>query len=237
MSLDPPYQAKTQSEVELMICITANNYLLHEHHAGRLSAESVLRTRKDWANKNRPQVVQFQYDIGTQRDLVAANIGTVNFHGESGESALVLNATLYSWKVMAKEMSVRTFCAPDSVVRKHLHDAHKILEMLGAPLVTFLAFQELQLKALGKITDKVRQKGETRLDFSRTRQNSETQTPGSTQTRDSRKTSKETYESGEGTTTHARKTSNEEKIWVKDICENSRGGRLGLMMKQRDPSA
>ena len=237
MSLDPPYQAKTQSEVELMICITANNYLLHEHHAGRLSAESVSRIRRDWAHKNRPQVIQFQYDIGTQRDLVVANIGAVKLHGESGESALVLNATLYSWKVMAKEMSVRTFCVPDSVMRKHLHDAHKILEMLGAPLVTFLAFQELQLKALSKITDKVRQKGETRLDVSRTRQNSEAQTPSSTQTMHSRKTSKGTYESSEGPTAHSRKTSNEEKMWVKDTCENSRGGRLGLMMKQRDRSA
>lgn len=49
---------------------------------------------------------------------------------------------------MAKEMSIRTFCYPDSVIRKHMHDTHKILEMLGGPLVTFLAFQELQMGAL-----------------------------------------------------------------------------------------
>ena len=63
---------------------------------------------------------------------------------------------------MAKEMSVRTFCAPDSQVRKHMHDAHKILEMLGAPLVTFLAFQELQLKTLAKFNEAAKQMEEKR---------------------------------------------------------------------------
>ena len=49
--------------------------------------------------------------------------------------------------------SVRTFCTPDIVTKKHMHDCYKILEMLGAPLVTFLAFQEIQIKALGIMKD------------------------------------------------------------------------------------
>lgn len=49
---------------------------------------------------------------------------------------------------MAREMSVRTFCMPDSVIRKHLHDCYRVLELLGAPVVTFLAFQEVQVRAL-----------------------------------------------------------------------------------------
>ena len=66
---------------------------------------------------------------------------------------MVLNATMYAWKVMAKEMSVRTFCTPDSVLRKHMHDAHRVLEMLGAGLSTFLALQELQVSALKEMAD------------------------------------------------------------------------------------
>ena len=57
-------------------------------------------------------------------------------------------------------MSVRTFCNPDSVIKKHMHDTHKVLEMLGAPLVTFLAFQELQVKALATIRETQKKKAE-----------------------------------------------------------------------------
>ena len=34
------------------------------------------------------------------------------------------------------------------MIKKHMTDCYRILEMLGAPLVTFLAFQEIQVKAL-----------------------------------------------------------------------------------------
>lgn len=67
---------------------------------------------------------------------------------------------MLSWKTLAKEMSVRTFCQPDSVVRKHMHDCYKILEMLGAPLLTFLAFQEIQVKTLRVIKEKQEQREE-----------------------------------------------------------------------------
>ena len=58
-----------------------------------------------------------------------------------------MSAVLSAWKTNAREMSVRTFCAADSVVKKHLRDTYRVLEMLGAPLVTFLAFQEMSVKA------------------------------------------------------------------------------------------
>ncbi|KLJ05340.1 hypothetical protein EMPG_11187 [Blastomyces silverae] len=148
ISLDPPTQAKLYSEVELMICVTANKFLLDQHKEGRISVDSVTKVTNFWASKNRPQVVQFQFDQLTQRDLVIYNLRTFKFHGECAQNVVALNATLRNWKAIAKEMSVRTFCTPDSVIRKHMHDTHKILEMLGAPLVTFLAFQELQVNTL-----------------------------------------------------------------------------------------
>jgi hypothetical protein len=97
--------------------------------------------------------VEFQFDQATQRDLILYNIRTFKFHGESAINVVILNGSLYNWKAVAKEMSVRTFCTADSVIRKHMHDAHKILEMLGAPLVTFLAFQELQVKTLAMMKE------------------------------------------------------------------------------------
>ncbi|EEP75496.1 predicted protein [Uncinocarpus reesii 1704] len=148
ISLDPPTQAKLYSELELMICATANKFLMSQYHQGRMSADSVTKVMQFWISKNRPQVREFQFDQATQRDLILYNIENFAFHGEAAKDMVIRNAAMLNWKIMAKEMSVRTFCYPDSVIRKHMHDAHKILEMLGAQCVVFLAFQELQVNSL-----------------------------------------------------------------------------------------
>lgn len=153
ISLDPPTQAKLYSEIELMICATANQYLMTQRREGRISIESIAKITNFWASKGRPQVIEFQFDQATQRDLILYNLKTFRFYGERAENAVSLNSMMYNWKTLAKEMAVRTFCTPDSVIRKHLHDIYQILEMLGAPLVTFLAFQEIQVKALKVMRD------------------------------------------------------------------------------------
>ncbi|KAH0542001.1 hypothetical protein FGG08_003550 [Glutinoglossum americanum] len=153
ISLDPPAQAKLYCEVELMICVTANNYLLQQRKEGRMSVESLTKVVEAWKNKGRPQVVEFQFDQATQRDLVLYNLKTFRFYGDRAENVITINSMMFGWKTIAKEMSVRTFCYPDSMIRKHLHDIYKILELLGAPLTTFLAFQELQVKTLNLMRD------------------------------------------------------------------------------------
>lgn len=64
---------------------------------------------------------------------------------------------------MAREMNVRTFCSPDSTIKKQMHDLYRVLEMLGAPGVTFVAFQQMQLHALnimkGKAGDRKKYEG------------------------------------------------------------------------------
>jgi hypothetical protein len=153
ISIGPDQQAKIYCEIELMICTTANKFLGTQRKVGLMSADSVSKVLTQWLNKNRPQVVEFQFDQATQRDLILYNINTFRFHGEARTNPMILNSTMYAWKVMAKEMSVRTFCMPDSVIRKHLHDAHKVLELLGAGLTTFLFLQELQVDALKTIAE------------------------------------------------------------------------------------
>lgn len=151
VSLQPPEQAKLYSEMELMICAAANKFLLDQKEADRISFESVQKVTNFWVSKNRPQVIDFMFDQSTQRDLVADNVKTFRFCGPSAEDPISMHTMLLSWKTLAKEMSVRTFCSPDSVIKKQMHDSYKILEMLGAPMVTFLAFQELQVDALKKM--------------------------------------------------------------------------------------
>ncbi|RMJ20793.1 hypothetical protein PHISP_08336, partial [Aspergillus sp. HF37] len=148
ISLDSLTQAKLYSDMEFMICSSANNFLVGQYNAGHVSRESIKKTSDFWVSKNRPQVVEFQFDQATQRQLILSNVRTLDFHGESATNPILLHSNLQNWKAIVKEMSVRTFCLPDSAIRKHLYDIHKILDMLGAPLSTFLAFQELQMRTL-----------------------------------------------------------------------------------------
>ncbi|KAL6236147.1 hypothetical protein BDW75DRAFT_250331 [Aspergillus navahoensis] len=148
VSLDAAAQSKLYSEMEMMICVSANQFLMQEYAGGRVSEESIKRINKFWGSKNRPGVVEFQYDQATQRQLILTNIRTLHFNGESSTNPVALHSNLHNWKAVVKEMSVRTFCAPDSVIRKHMHDIQKLLDMLGAPIATFLAFEELQMRTL-----------------------------------------------------------------------------------------
>ena len=151
VSLSPPEQAKALSELELLMAFSANRFLRHESEAGRLSPVSLVQLQEAWTSLHRPPVKQFLYDQLTQRELVMANFKQVKVHGECASNPLALNSAMYNWKTMAKEMSVRTFCTPDSVIQKWLHDAHRILEMLGAPMRTFLTLQDMQVRTLSRM--------------------------------------------------------------------------------------
>lgn len=137
-----------------MICATANEYLQTQQHFHRMSPSSVAKVTQAWFAKNRPQVIEFMYDQQTQRDLVLYNLKTFRFYGPNAENVVALNSMMMAWKQLSKDMSLRTFCMPDSVVKKQLHDCHKVLEMLGAPIVTFMAFQRLQIHTYQLIKDR-----------------------------------------------------------------------------------
>ena len=143
--------------MELMICAAANKFLMDQKEANRMSLESVEKVTSFWISKNRPQVIDFQFDQGTQRDLVEHNVKTFRFCGPSAEDPVSMHTMLLAWKTLAKEMSVRTFCSPDSMIKKQMTDCYKILEMLGSPMVTFLAFQTIQVEALQKMHERTEQ--------------------------------------------------------------------------------
>lgn len=146
ISLDPSYQARLIADVELMLVISANRFLTREATAGRISRHSIEKFRRDWEAKNLAQVVEYQFDQGTQRAIILDNLRDVRFCGEIGNNPIALTAALHAWGIMVKEMNVRTFCAGDSVIRKWLNDTPRILEMLGAPYITFSTFEKIQTK-------------------------------------------------------------------------------------------
>lgn len=143
-----------------MICATANYYLNVQQQEGRVSVESLAKVTQWWASKNRPQVLEFMFDQATQRDIVLYNLKTFRFYGPNADNIISMNTMMLSWKTLAREMSIRTFCTPDAVIKKHMHDTYKILEMLGAPLVTFLAFQSIQIRALALMKEQQKKKDE-----------------------------------------------------------------------------
>lgn len=143
-----------------MVVATANNYLLIQKEEGRMSYESVAKITNFWAQKNRPQVIDFMFDQLTQRDLILYNLKTFRFYGPNAENPMSMNAMMNSWKTLAKEMSVRTFCTGDSTIRKQIQDIYKILELLGAPMVTFMAFQQIQVRILKTMREKQKERDE-----------------------------------------------------------------------------
>ena len=129
-----------------------------KHNMGVSQKTQLPRSDEVGSRKNLPQVLEYHYDQATQRELLLANFRSVQFSGQIGNDPVALNSTMLSWGTLAKEMSVRTFCSADSAIKKQLHDAQRILEMLGAPLITCLAFEQLHVKALAMMTKRQKER-------------------------------------------------------------------------------
>jgi hypothetical protein len=116
---------------------------MEQYNQGRMLADSIRKATNFWKSKGRAQVVEFKYDQLTQHDIVMANHKNFRFHGVHANSNVHINAILHTWWKDAKEMSIRTFCSPDSVVEKHIVDCYKTLYLLGAHPAQLLALREV----------------------------------------------------------------------------------------------
>jgi hypothetical protein len=138
--------------MELMLVTATNVFLMEEARAGRLSAGAIGRARQTWANKaNGFEIIEFQYDVETQRMLVLNDMSRLRFHGSAAGNLHVTNVAFHSWGSLAAVLRTRVFCHNDEFVRGMLHDAHRIVDMLGGPAPVRLALQELQLRVLAKM--------------------------------------------------------------------------------------
>ncbi|KAF3384566.1 hypothetical protein F1880_002795 [Penicillium rolfsii] len=165
-SLTSIVQARLYSELEVMICDTANNFILQQYYDGRVSQHSINKINAAWNAKNNHHVVEFRFDQATQRELILANRRSMEFTGDSSRFPIRLQTNLMNWKKIAHEMSIRTFCLPDSAIRKHLYDLRQIIDMMNPSLETLRAFQDLCTRAQGQMLDQVaaaRRQSEARL--------------------------------------------------------------------------
>lgn len=143
VSIKSSGQSKLWSELEFMLLETCNNFLKDELEHGRLSRESIIRAKRQWQARNRPQVIEFYYDQATQYEIIIGNLRTVKLYSDYAEDAVMLNSVLHQWKILIRELSVKTLCMPDSIVRRWLHDGRRVLELLGAPPISLAHLDRL----------------------------------------------------------------------------------------------
>lgn len=163
VSLSPYVQGDFYMQLELLLNIESNNFLMHELEADRISVSSIKTIAEQWRNKGRPQVLGLRFDLITQRELVGLNVETMHFSGVNSFHKQRLLGVLAAWRVLAKEISIRTFCQPDSAVKKHLHDAEKVLEAMNASGDSMLAFQEMRSRVTTEIYKEERLDTERRV--------------------------------------------------------------------------
>ncbi|KAJ5488806.1 hypothetical protein N7539_003696 [Penicillium diatomitis] len=153
-SLDSDKQAKLYAELEVLICNTANDFILEQYYAGRISQHSIDKVNAGWNNKNQHHVNEFRFDQATQRELIVANRRRIAFTGDSARLPICVQTNLHNWKCLAREMSVRTFCLPDSAIRKHLFDLRQIITMMNPKLDTLMTFQRVSSEINDQMLDK-----------------------------------------------------------------------------------
>ena len=162
VSIKSSGQSKLWSELEYMLIETSNSFLKEELESGRLSRDSIVHTKRQWQAKSRPQVIEFYYDITTQYDLIIANLRTIQLYSDYANDAIMLNSVLYQWKILIRELSVKTLCMPDSIVRRWLHDERRVLELLGASQITLSHLDRLSSLCLAVIGSAEKERAKAR---------------------------------------------------------------------------
>ncbi|KAK4864139.1 hypothetical protein LT330_010169 [Penicillium expansum] len=130
ITLNTDVQSILYAEIENMITHAANEFLMKEYYEGHLSTSSLHKVKKRWEKKHMPGVPQFRFDQKTQYRIISSNRNHVKFGKTS--NGLGPHTILSNWKKIYKNMNIRTFVTPDSVIKKHIHDILDLLELLNA---------------------------------------------------------------------------------------------------------
>ncbi|KAI1734895.1 hypothetical protein F4680DRAFT_462074 [Xylaria scruposa] len=134
ISLNAREQSLLYCELEYNLNNALDAYFKAQLNSGRLEASKLSRIADVWAQKGRPKVISFRYDLETQVDLITAHIDNFRFYGPvHAEGPAAIAGLLYAMKTNARYMRIRTFCQPDSVIAKHVLDAQNFLRLLGSP--------------------------------------------------------------------------------------------------------
>ncbi|KAI9717221.1 MAG: hypothetical protein M1828_007415 [Chrysothrix sp. TS-e1954] len=153
ISLAVGKQAKFYMEIDVLLQREANLFLLKEYRKGNLSVESVQKVVKYWRGLGRAQVTEFRYDLSTQRELVALNVETIDFAGVNALNPYKIPVALNTWKGLAREISIRTYCQGDSAVKKQMHDAQLVLDLMDPDAGAWNSLKQIRDRVLEEISD------------------------------------------------------------------------------------
>ncbi|KAK3321383.1 hypothetical protein B0T19DRAFT_403928 [Cercophora scortea] len=132
ISLDPRDQGLLYCELEFILAMALNDYILAQFNAGRLETDKLRKVSDNWQRKGRPKVVGFRYDLETQLDLIGMHVNDFKFYGQVA-SPVAISGIIEMMKVDARALRIRTFCHPDTVIAKQLGDAQILFNLLGCP--------------------------------------------------------------------------------------------------------
>jgi len=131
ISLSPREQSLLYCELEYHLTGAIHDYITDELERGHLVADNLKKIADFWVSQGRPKVVGFRYDLETQLELVNLHINDFNFYGRRQSNPVEIAGLLHCMKVNARQMRVRTFCQPDSVVAKQLVDSQSLFNMIN----------------------------------------------------------------------------------------------------------
>ncbi|KAI1815056.1 hypothetical protein GGS20DRAFT_584868 [Poronia punctata] len=134
ISLDPREQSLMYGELEFNLNNALDSYIKVQLNAGRLNPGKLSRVSDAWAQKGRPKVVGFRYDLETQIELVMSHVEEFRFYGPrpiEGEASVL--GLLQAMKSNARYLRVRTYCHPDTVIAKQILDSQNLLRLLDSP--------------------------------------------------------------------------------------------------------
>ncbi|RCI11915.1 hypothetical protein L249_4196 [Ophiocordyceps polyrhachis-furcata BCC 54312] len=142
ISLDPREQSLLYCELEFHLTTALSDYITAELDKGHLVAGNLKQVSDFWASRGRPKVVGFRYDLETQLQLICLHAHDFDFHGRPQRNLAEIGGLLGVMKTHARQMRVRTFCQPDSVIAKQLADAQALFDLINVNSTQQLALSE-----------------------------------------------------------------------------------------------
>ncbi|PHH81111.1 hypothetical protein CDD80_2096 [Ophiocordyceps camponoti-rufipedis] len=142
ISLDPREQSLLYCELEYHLTTALNDFITAELEKGHLVPDNLKQVSDAWANRGRPKVIGFRYDLETQLQLVSLHVHDFEFHGRRQSSPSEIGTLLGVMKSHARQMRLRTFCQPDFVIAKELVDSQSLFNLIDVSRVQQLALAE-----------------------------------------------------------------------------------------------
>lgn len=134
VSVPPRPQSILYCELRFLLHQATDAFLRDMWSKGFLSVSRLKKIDDVYVGHGRPRVLGFFYDFETQLSLVLihAEHAEFQFFGPKRFDRAAILSCLRAALVDARQMQVHNYCFNDTVIAKHLIDAHLLLEFFGS---------------------------------------------------------------------------------------------------------